>query len=177
MLTLTSFLICIPAIAQLVVNKSDLWLTNAVVNAPKPDSVMLTLTTNVDLKLAVPARIEDLPLKLFERVYGVNDYYAEITIPGQTIKGNHTMGVSNQFTPLENMTAWKEFVHQVVFQEETSLALSGQTNSYLGVLKSHVHLNKNIKSPSKYYRQFAPFLQALSVFLVSSFSATENQNR
>ncbi|KAJ5273017.1 hypothetical protein N7478_008142 [Penicillium angulare] len=142
------FLICIPAIAQLVVNKSDLWLTSAVVNSPKPDSVILTLQTNVDLKLAVPARIEKLPLKLFERAFGVSDYYAEITIPGQTIKGNHTMGVTDQFTPLGNMTAWNEFVRQVVFQEETSLAVEGTTNAYLGVLKSHVKLNKNIKSPT-----------------------------
>ncbi|KAJ5087384.1 hypothetical protein N7456_011000 [Penicillium angulare] len=142
------FLICIPAIAQLVVNKSDLWLTSAIVNSPKPDSVILTLQTNVDLKLAIPARIEKLPLKLFERAFGVSEYYAEITIPGQTIKGNHSMGVTDQFTPLGNMTAWNEFVRQVVFQEETSLALSGSTNAYLGVLKSHVHLNKNIKSPT-----------------------------
>ncbi|KAJ5752189.1 hypothetical protein N7520_009106 [Penicillium odoratum] len=142
------FLVVIPAIAQLVVNKSDLVLINAVVNQPKPDSVMLTLETKVDLHLAIPARIENLTLDLFERAYGVKDAYATITIPGQTIKGNHTMGVSNQLTPLQNMTAWEEFVHQVVFQEQTSLAVSGQTNAFLGVLKSHVHLNKNIVTPS-----------------------------
>ncbi|KAJ5920988.1 hypothetical protein N7466_009314 [Penicillium verhagenii] len=149
------FLVIIPAIAQLVVNKSDLILINAVVNQPKPDSVMLTLETKVDLKLAIPARIENLTLSLFERAYGVDDAYATVTIPGQTIKGNHSMGVSDQFTILQNMTAWEDFVHQVVFQEETSLALSGQTNAYLGVLKSHVHLNKNIVTPT--LNQFSGF--------------------
>lgn len=148
-------MVVIPAIAQLVVDKSDLVLVNAVVNQPKPDSVMLTLQTKVDLHLAVPARIEDLPLKLFERVYGTDDAYASIVLPGQTIKGNHSMGVSDQFTPLGNMTAWKMFVHQVVFQEETSLAVSGSTNAFLGVLKSHVHLNKNIVSPSELIHIFA----------------------
>ncbi|KAJ5657896.1 uncharacterized protein N7484_001545 [Penicillium longicatenatum] len=142
------FLVVIPAIAQLVVDKSDLVLVNAVVNQPKPDSVILTLQTKVDLKLAIPARIEDLPLSLFQRAYGVKDAYASVTLPGQTIKGNHTMGVTDQHTPLQNMTAWEEFVHQVVFQEKTSLAVAGETNAYLGVLKSHVHLNKDIVTPT-----------------------------
>lgn len=137
---------------------------------------MLTLQTSVDLKLALPARIESLPLKLFERAFGVNDAYAEITIPGQTIKGNHSMGVSDQYTPLGNMTAWNMFVHQVVFQEETSLALSGSTNAYLGVLKSHVHLNKNIKSPSKKYWLFAFSCHTPLQFTVFSRRVTQDEN-
>ncbi|KAJ5552740.1 hypothetical protein N7494_002118 [Penicillium frequentans] len=142
------FLVVIPAIAQLVLNKSDLVLVNATVNQPKPDSVIMTLETKVDLKLAIPARIENLTLALFERAYGANDAYASITIPGQTIKGNHSMGVTDQYTPLQNMTAWEDFVHQVVFEKEASLAIAGQTNAYLGVLKSHVNLNKNIVTPT-----------------------------
>ncbi|KAJ5712350.1 hypothetical protein N7493_008818 [Penicillium malachiteum] len=141
------FLVIIPAIAQLVVNKSDLYLINAVVDHPKPDSILLTLQTEVDLHLLIPVRIDDLPLSLFEREYGVNDPYVQFTIPGQKIKGNHTMGISDNFTTLDNMTAWDLFLHQVVFEEETTLAVAGSTNAYIGVLKSHVHLNKNIKTP------------------------------
>ncbi|KAJ5718642.1 hypothetical protein N7488_004288 [Penicillium malachiteum] len=141
------FLVIVPAIAQLVVNKSDLYLTNAVVDQPKPDSILLTLQTKVDLHLLIPIRIDELPLSLFEREYGVDDAYVQFTIPGQKIKGNHTLGISDKFTTLENMTAWDLFVHQVVFEEETTLAVAGSTNAYIGVLKSHVHLNKNIKTP------------------------------
>ncbi|KAJ5638863.1 hypothetical protein N7528_001253 [Penicillium herquei] len=141
------FLVIVPAIAQLVVNKSDLYLTNAVVDHPNPDSILLTLQTKVDLHLLIPVRIDELPLSLFEREYGVDDAYVQFTIPGQKIKGNHTLGISDTFTTLENMTAWELFVHQVVFEEETTLAVAGSTNAYIGVLKSHVHLNKNIKTP------------------------------
>lgn len=122
----------------------------------------MTLVTKVDLKLAIPARIENLTLALFDRTYGVKDAYATITIPGQTIKGNHSMGVTNQHTPLQNMTSWEGFVHEVVFQEKASLAVAGQTNAYLGVLKSHVHLNKDIVTPGKSIVEFCFFLVPLA---------------
>ncbi|KAJ5376276.1 hypothetical protein N7509_013162 [Penicillium cosmopolitanum] len=141
------FLVAIPAIAQLVVNKSDIVLVNAVVNDPQPNSTMLTLETKVDLKIALAARIEAVTLHLFQREYGVDEAYADIHLPGQTIKGNHTLGIDDVYTPLLNQKAWREFVRQVVFQESVSLALDGWTNAYLGVLKSHVHLDKNVVTP------------------------------
>jgi hypothetical protein len=136
-------------VAQLVVNKSDLWLVNAEVVQPKNDSVILTLKANVDLKLAIPVRIEPVTLNLFEREYGHDHPYAAVDISGQTIKGNHTLGVSDQFTPIQNMTVWEKFVKQVLFQEKTSLAMYGKLTAYLGVLKSHVTMDKDIVAPSK----------------------------
>ncbi|KAJ5145355.1 hypothetical protein N7448_002747 [Penicillium atrosanguineum] len=140
------FLVCIPAIAQMVVNKADLRIVNADVMQPNPDSVMLTLQSKVDLKLALPARIEPLDFHLFIRQdgFGPNYPYADLPIPGQTIRGNYTLGVKDNFTPLLNQTTWKEFVREIVFQKETTLSLKGVTNAYLGVLKSHVTLNKDV---------------------------------
>jgi hypothetical protein len=135
-------------VAQLVVNKSDLWLVNAQVVQPKADSVILTLQANVDLKLALPVRIEPVTLYLFEREYGHDNPYAAVDIGAQTIKGNYTLGVSDQFTPIRNQTVWEKFVKQVVFQEETSLAMYGKMTAYLGVLKSHVTMDKDVVAPS-----------------------------
>jgi hypothetical protein len=156
---LFSFLVCIPAIAQMVVNKADLWVVNADVLQPNPDSVMLTLESKVDLKLALAARIDPLQFHLFSRKDGFGaDYpYADLPIPGQTIKGNYTLGVKDSFTPLLNQTSWKEFVREIVYQKETTLSLKGVTNAYLGVLKSHVTLNKDVTMPGKYAR-FVYFL-------------------
>lgn len=133
----------------MVVNKSDLWVVNAAVLQPKPDSVILTLESKVDLKLALPARIDPLAFHLFIRKdgYGADYPYANLPIPGQTIKGNYTLGVNENFTPILNQTSWKEFVREIVFQKETTLALKGVTNAYLGVLKSHVTLNKDVTVP------------------------------
>jgi hypothetical protein len=135
----------------LVVDKSDLWVVDSQVLDPKPDSVIVTLKSKVDLKLALPARIEPLTFHLFIRKdgYGPDYPYVNLPIPGQTIKGNYTLGVSENFTPLLNQTSWVEFVREIVFQKETTLSLNGVTNAYLGVLKSHVTLNKDVTVPGK----------------------------
>lgn len=126
-------------------------MTKAVLTEPKPDSVLLTLETKVDLHLAIPARIESIPLYLYQKDYGTDWPYASVTVDGQTIKGNTTLGVYDVHSPILNETTWEEFVHQVVFQESTSLSVTGQTNAFLGVLKSHVHLNKDVVTPSTYH--------------------------
>lgn len=119
---------------------------------PRPESVKLTLQSALDLKIALPVRIDPISLELFVRDIGPQDPWANITIPGMMIKGNTTLGVQGVHTPLLNLTTWTRYVHDVVFQKETALSIKGSTNSYLGVLKSYVTMNKNVVSPSKFLR-------------------------
>lgn len=151
-----SFLVAIPAISQLVVNKSDLLLVNAAIKQPKPDSFILTLQSALDLKIALPVRIEPITLNLYVHDLGAQNYWGDITIPGQTIKGNTTLGVANHFETIHNMSTWNQYVHDVVFEKEAGLSVHGATNSYLGVLKSHVVMDKTIVSPSRFYSAFNP---------------------
>jgi hypothetical protein len=140
----------IPAVAQLVVNKSDLVIVNAEVLNPTPNSVEMTLAAKVDLKLALGVRLDPVVFYTFVRSYGHESPWGGIDIPGQTIKGNYTLAVNNQHTPLLNLTTWNAFVNQTVFQKETALSLYGVTNGYLGVLKSHITLDKDVMIPSKF---------------------------
>ncbi|KAJ5876370.1 uncharacterized protein N7529_001954 [Penicillium soppii] len=142
------FLVVIPAIAQLVVNKSDLVIVNAEVMNPTPTTVEMTLAAKVDLKLALGVRLDPVVFYTFVRSYGHESPWGGIDIPGQTIKGNYTLAVNNQHTPLLNLTTWTAFVNQTVFQKETALSLYGVTDAYLGVLKSHVTLNKDVIIPT-----------------------------
>ncbi|CAG8185366.1 unnamed protein product [Penicillium olsonii] len=142
------FLVVIPAVAQLVVNKSDLWIVNAEIMNPTPTTVVMTLAAKVNLKLALAVRLNPVIFYTFVRSYGHEDAYMQIDIPGQTIKGNYTLGVTNQHTPLQNLTTWEAFVNQTVFQKETALSLYGSTDAYLGVLKSHVVLDKDVMIPT-----------------------------
>ena len=86
---------------------------------------------------------------MFHREYGVGSTYADIAVPGQTVKGNHTLGAVEQFTPLLNMTGWEKFVQQAVTQEKTTVSLKGETDAFLGKLKTHVKLDKDVVAPSK----------------------------
>ena len=115
---------------------------------PTPTTVVMTLAAKVNLKLALAVRLNPVIFYTFVRSYGHEDAYMQIDIPGQTIKGNYTLGVTNQHTPLQNLTTWEAFVNQTVFQKETALSLYGSTDAYLGVLKSHVILDKDVMIPS-----------------------------
>jgi Protein of unknown function (DUF3712). len=144
-----SFLVAIPAISQMVVNKSDLVLVNASVLNPRPDKIELTLLSALDLKIALPVRIEPITLNLFVRDTGADNAWGQANLDGKVIKGNTTLGVTKIETPLTNLTTWDEYVHNVVFEKETALSVRGVTNSYLGVLKSKVTMDKDIMSPGK----------------------------
>ncbi|KAJ5511473.1 hypothetical protein N7453_003576 [Penicillium expansum] len=137
------FLVAIPAISQMVVNKSDLVLVNASVLNPRPDKIQLTLLSALNLKIALPVRIEPITLNLFVRDAGADNAWGQANIDGKVIRGNTTLGVTKVETPLTNLTTWNEYVKNVVFQKETALSVRGVTNSYL----SKVTMDKDIMSP------------------------------
>lgn len=131
----------------MVVNKSDLVLVNAAVLNPRPNMISLTLQSALNLKIALPVRIEPITLDLFVRDAGASNAWAEAAIDGKVIKGNSTLGINEVETPLTNLTTWVEYVHNVIFKKDTPLSVRGTTNSYLGVLKSKVTMDKDIVSP------------------------------
>ncbi|KAJ5965789.1 hypothetical protein N7481_012503 [Penicillium waksmanii] len=150
------FLVAIPAISQLVVNKSDLVLVKASVLNPQPDSIQLTLQSALNLKIALPVRIDPITLDLFVRDDGADKPWANVTIPSMTVKGNTTLGVEDVYRPLINQDTWVDYVHSVVFNKESTLSLKGTTNSYLGVLKSKVTMDKDVTSPTlDSFKEFA----------------------
>lgn len=116
---------------------------------PRPDTIHLTLQSALDLKIALPVRIDPVDLSLFIRDEGANNAWGQANLTGITIKGNTTLGVTDQFTPLLNTTAWTDYVREVVNQKDTALSIKGTTNSFLGVLKSKVTMDKDVLSPSK----------------------------
>ncbi|KAJ5413581.1 hypothetical protein N7465_005886 [Penicillium sp. CMV-2018d] len=158
------FLVAIPAIAQLVVNKSDLRIVNAEVMHPTADTVRMTLEAKVNLKLAMGVRLDPVVFYAFVRSAGHKNAYAGIEIPGQTIKGNYSLGVTDQLTPILNMTSWETFVSQAVSQKETALSLYGVTTGYLEVLKNHIVLDKDVAIPT--LNKFADFSIANSTFVL-----------
>lgn len=147
--SLHSFVVIIPAISQLVLNKSNLVLVNGAVMQPRPNSIQLTLQSTLDLKIALPVRIDPMTLNLYNRDTGADSPWANISIEGQTIKGDATLGVTDKHTPISNSTAWAKYVHDVVFQKQSTVSLGGWTTAYLGKLKSRVKMDKDVVSPGE----------------------------
>lgn len=157
-----SFLIVIPAISQLVVDKSSLVLVSAAVMQPRANSVQLSLMSKINLKIALPVRIEPITLDLYLQNLGQANPWGNITIPGTSIKGIASLGVDNVHVPFMNSSTWTSYVHDVVFKEETGLSLNGTTNSYLGVLKSRVTMTKDVVAPSTFLPPRVPVVHLTS---------------
>jgi hypothetical protein len=101
------------------------------------------------LPIGLPVRIDPITLDLFNREEPGNSTWTKLYLNGTTISGNTTLGVTNQFSPL-NTEQWAKYVHNVVFEEHAPLSLKGTTMSYLGKLKSRVTMDKTIKQNSKW---------------------------
>ncbi|PWY87496.1 hypothetical protein BO70DRAFT_421253 [Aspergillus heteromorphus CBS 117.55] len=148
------FLIIIPAIAQRVVDGSTLLLDHADVLQPRPDSIMLSIKSSLSLPINLPVRIDPITLSLFNRDLPENNTWSKLYMDGANIKGNSTLKVDNQFTPL-NVYQWKQYVQSVVFQKHAILSVKGTTTAYIGKLKARVKMNKDI--PGNSLNSFAGF--------------------
>jgi hypothetical protein len=125
-------------------------LVHGAVMQPRPDSIQLTLQSTLDLKIALAVRIDPITLTLFNRDTGADNPWANISIEGQTMKGDAALGVNDQHTPITNVTVWTNYVHDVVFQRRSTVSLRGSTNAYLGKLKSRVTMDKDVVSPGRW---------------------------
>ncbi|PLB53419.1 hypothetical protein P170DRAFT_445175 [Aspergillus steynii IBT 23096] len=138
------FLLIIPAIAQRVVDNSTLLLVKADIMQPRPESVQMTIVSALKLPLGVPVRIDPMTLDLFNRASpSDNGTWGQMHLKDYVISGNTTLGVDKQFTPL-NVTEWTQYVHNTVFMKHAPLSARGKTTAYLGQIKNHVTMNKDI---------------------------------
>ncbi|KAE8352046.1 hypothetical protein BDV28DRAFT_158219 [Aspergillus coremiiformis] len=138
------FTIIIPAIAQGVVNNSLLVLIETSIMQPRPDSIMLSMKAALKLPIEVPVRIDPMAVRLFDRKQDGNSTWAIGYLDGATISGNTTLGIDNQFTPL-NVEQWKNYVHNVVFEKNALLSVHGKTKAFLGMIGNHVTIDRDIQ--------------------------------
>ncbi|RAH80637.1 hypothetical protein BO86DRAFT_433035 [Aspergillus japonicus CBS 114.51] len=137
------FLVILPAIAQRVVDGSTLVLVHADVLQPRPDSMMLRIDSALNLPLKIPVRIDPITMDLFNRDRPANNTWGKAYLPSARIYGNTTLATNSTLTPL-NVTEWTEYVRSVVFESHAPLSVRGSTTAYIGKLKSHVTMNKDI---------------------------------
>ncbi|RAH40654.1 DUF3712 domain-containing protein [Aspergillus brunneoviolaceus CBS 621.78] len=141
------FLVILPAIAQRVVDGSTLVLVHADVLQPRPDSMMLRIDSALNLPLKIPVRIDPITMDLFNRDRPENNTWGKAYLPSARIYGNTTLATSSTLTAL-NVTEWTEYVRSVVYESHAPLSVRGSTTAYIGKLKSHVTMNKDIHQTS-----------------------------
>ena len=144
----SSFTVIIQAISQRVIDNASLVLVEAKIMQPRPESVMLSIQTALKLPVNVPVRLDPNVLHLFNNDEPGNSTYLKVYNDAIEIQGTASIGVQNQPSPV-NPEPWKHYVRSVVFEPHAPLSAFGNTNIYLGRLKSHISLKKDLPQNSK----------------------------
>lgn len=144
-----SFVYAIPAIAQKVVDDSTLTITSAMIMQPRPDSVNLTMFSDLKLPVKMPIRTDPMTLNMFIRQLTPFAPYAKLYLPAATIHGSVVQGVKGQHTPILNMTEWETFLQHAVNDKQGPVSLKGWTITHIGKLKANVTLDKDVWSNGK----------------------------
>lgn len=140
---------CIPAISQNFVNEASLELLEVQIMQPRPSSMVLSLKSAIKVPISIPVQIQSFTLDLFNRGMPGNNTWAKAYVPPTTVKGSAIIEINKQLTPL-NVNQWTSFVHSAVFMAHTPLSVYGNADSFMGKLKSHVVMDKDVQQSSRH---------------------------
>lgn len=139
------FLVIFPAIAQSMVNHAGIPISAVTVSNPSPGNAVLSLKASIKLSTPLTVLIDPVPLNLFiDDGTGNVITYTNIVLPETKIHGNTTIAFEDQPIHISNKTLWTQFVRSAVFQDKFMLSVAGSTNAFVGKLKAHINLKKDI---------------------------------
>ncbi|KAH8425140.1 DUF3712 domain-containing protein [Aspergillus melleus] len=139
------FLVIIPAIAQRIVNDTDLPVYSAEILDPKPDRFTFSLNTALDIPAGLSVRTDPLTLRLFNRAVKPILPYLSVDLLGYNLKGHTKMEVTQHDTIVENEDEWVEALTQAVYSKRFKLSAKGSTTAHLGALKADLTLDKDVE--------------------------------
>ncbi|KAJ5657052.1 hypothetical protein N7507_009002 [Penicillium longicatenatum] len=140
-----SFLVIIPAIAQRIVDNTDLPIYSAEILDPKAESVSFTLHTSLSVPVGLQIRTNAFDLSLFDRDVKPIQPYLNVGLPSYTLKGNTDMILTQNDTTILDQAQFVRTLSQAVYNERFTMSAKGKTVGHLGEIKAPFTLNKDIK--------------------------------
>lgn len=140
-----SFLIIIPAIAQLIVEKTSLPVHSAAILDPKPDRVSFSLHTSLSIPAGIKVHIDPINLTLFIRDEPPIEPYLRIPLHGQDLAGTTDITVTRNDTKILDKPDFIQVLTHAVYQKSIIMSAKGSTMGHLGALDAPLTLNKDIE--------------------------------
>ncbi|KAL2823292.1 hypothetical protein BDW59DRAFT_180749 [Aspergillus cavernicola] len=139
------FLVAIPAIAQRLVDDTDLPVYAAHITNPKPDAVTFTLDTGLTIPLGLSMRLNPFSLNLFNRDSDPEITYLTVPVPSYTVKGKTKISVISEDTPVLDQDEFVNSLTKAVYSKRFTLSAIGKTTGHLGALKAGITLDKDVE--------------------------------
>lgn len=139
-----SFLVAIPAIAQRIVDDTDLPLHSASILNPKLDKVSFSLHTSLKVPAGLQIHIDPLTLSAFRRDVTPIDPYLAVPLPPYDLKGTTEIKVTRNDTDILNQRDFVRTLSDAVYNKRFIMSAKGKTVGHLGALKAPLKLNKDL---------------------------------
>jgi hypothetical protein len=134
-----------PAIAQRLVDNTSLPIHSARIMSPTPNSVQYSVVSSLKIPAGVTVDLKPITLNLYTNDTGPDNPYIKVSLPEYHLKGDTTIGVTNQTAKILDQDRFIKFLANAVYSKEFTLSVAGSTTAYLGALKAPVKLKKDVK--------------------------------
>ncbi|KAJ6000851.1 hypothetical protein N7481_001260 [Penicillium waksmanii] len=139
------FLVAVPAIAQRIVDNTNLPVYGAQILDPKPEEVSFTLQTSLRIPMGLRIHTDPLDLSLFSRDITPMEPYLTVALPAYNLKGETDMTVTKNDTRILNQAQFIDTLTKAVYNKKFTLSAKGSTVGHLGALKAPLTLDKDIE--------------------------------
>ncbi|KAL4808630.1 hypothetical protein BDV18DRAFT_157574 [Aspergillus unguis] len=139
------FLVIIPAIAQRIVEDTDLPIYAANLTNPKSDAVTFTLDTSLTIPLGISVRLKPFTLDLFNRDSDPQTTALTIPVPEETVKDTTEISLTSKDSAVLDEDEFVKTLTKALYSKRFTLSARGKTTGHLGALKAGITMDKDVE--------------------------------
>lgn len=140
-----SFVKIIPALAQLIVDKTDLPIERTVLKAVSDDTVIVGLETSLTVPAGLKVKLDPIDLYLHNADTPEFSPYTMVPMEGQSLSGKTKIVVKEQPVNVGNRSELNTWLTRMLYSKETDISVKGNTTARLGALHFNVKLKKTVR--------------------------------
>ncbi|KAI1847931.1 hypothetical protein JX266_006044 [Neoarthrinium moseri] len=138
------FLKIVPALAQAIVNRTDLPIYYASLKAISDSQVLVGLQTALDVPAGLTVSLDGFKLFLYNADTNPFSPYTSVVLPRQSVSGHTVLSIDNQIVNIGNRSEINKWLERTLYNKTTDISVRADTMAHLGALKAPIHLDKTV---------------------------------
>ncbi|KAH6691465.1 hypothetical protein F5X68DRAFT_188556 [Plectosphaerella plurivora] len=138
------FLEIFPAIAQLMINSSDLPIRSGIIRALDAETIEFSATVGLSVPAGFTVTLEPTTLFFFNRNTQPYSPWIDVSLGEQRVSGDSDLTVDRYVASISDQDEFGKFLDQLFASDETIVSGRADTRVRLGALKADITLDKDI---------------------------------
>lgn len=134
----------VPALAQLLVNKTGLPIYSASLKAVSNNAVIIALTTALDVPAGITVKLDPLDLWLYNKDTPEFTPYTMVPLDGQSVSGHTEIIVTDKTVNVGNRSELHTWLTRTLYGKTTDISVKAHTTAHLGALHFGINLDKTV---------------------------------